>query len=167
MIDKPEARTYLRIMERRPGSALIANIFWVGLLLALSVPSLAAEVKQGNAGREGQSVNLDALPVKGKTTVVECYSPFCPPCRELAPLLEKLAEKRADLEIIELNINRPEVRARIDWDSPLAKQFGLAAVPYFLIFNPQGRMGSQGREALQQVRDWLKAAGILQESGGT
>jgi thiol-disulfide isomerase/thioredoxin len=163
MIDTLETRTYLRIMGRRLGSALIGSLLGVFLLLALSAPALAGAVQEGNAGQEGSALALQNLPVKGKITVVDCWSPCCPPCLRLAPYLEKLAQKRRDLEIIALNINRPEVQGAIDWQSPLAKQLGLHSIPHFLIFDAQGRLASQGAEARQQVLGWLREAGLLKE----
>ena len=161
MIDKLETRTYLRTMGRWLRSALIGSFLGVFLLLALSAPGLAGAVQEGNAGQEGCALALQNLPVKGKITLVDCWSPYCPPCLRLAPLLEELAQKRRDLEIIKLNINRPEVQGRIDWQSPLAKQLGLSSIPHFLIFDPEGRLTAQGSEARPQVLDWLREAGLL------
>jgi thiol-disulfide isomerase/thioredoxin len=163
MIDKLGTRTYLRTMGRWLGSALIGSFLGVFLLLALSAPGLARAVQEGNAGQEGSALALQTLPVKGKITLVDCYSPYCPPCLRLAPLMEELAQKRRDLEIIKLNINRPEVLGRIDWQSPLAKQLGLRSIPHFLIFDPQGRLTAQGFEARRQVLDWLREAGLLNQ----
>ena len=156
-----ETRTYLRTMGRWLRSALRGSFLGVFLLLALSAPGLAGGVQEGNAGQEGSAVALQTFPVKGKITVVDCYSPYCPPCLRLAPLLEELAQKRRDLQIIKLNINRPEVQGRIDWQSPLAKQLGLGSIPHFLIFDPEGRLTAQGSAALRQVLDWLREAGLL------
>jgi hypothetical protein len=74
-----------------------------------------------------------------------------------------LAQKRRDLEIIKLNINRPEVLGRIDWQSPLAKQLGLRSIPHFLIFDREGRLTAQGPEARWQILDWLREAGLLKQ----
>jgi thiol-disulfide isomerase/thioredoxin len=150
-------------MGRWLRSALISSFLGVFLLLALSAPGLAGAVQEGNAGQEGAAVALQTMPVKGKITVVDCYSLYCPPCLRLAPLLEELAEKQTDLKIITLNINRPEVQGRIDWQSPLAKQLGLRSIPHFLIFDPEGRLTAQGSEARQQVLDWLMEAGLLKQ----
>ena len=128
MIDKLKGRTYQRIMGRWLGPVLIGSFLGVFLLLTLSAPGLAGAVREGNAGREGSAMALQTLPVPGKTTLVDFYSPFCPPCMHLAPFLKKLAQKRRDLEIIELNINRPEVQGRIDWQSPWPNS--LASTPF-------------------------------------
>ena len=99
--------------------------------------------------------------VKGKTTLIDFHSPFCPPCVQLAPIMAKLAAKRPDLAIKKVNINRPEVNG-IDWHSPLAQQYQIRQVPYFMIFSPQGQLVAQGREAVETVQGWLKEAGLME-----
>ena len=75
--------------------------------------------------------------------------------------MKQLAEKRPDLAIKKANINQPGVNG-IDWRSPLAQQYQIWQVPYFMIFNPQGQLVVQGREAFETVGRWLKEAGLMQ-----
>jgi thiol-disulfide isomerase/thioredoxin len=160
MIDKPGASTYLKAMERR-GVTLIVLVAAICLLLGLAGQSYAGAVQDANAGRYGQTMDLNKLPVRSKITVVDVFSPYCPPCMKLAPLLEQLAQKRSDLAIKKVNIQRPEVSGKIDWQSPLAQQLGLRSVPHFMIFNAKGRLESQGQEATKQVIGWLQEAGLI------
>jgi hypothetical protein len=74
--------------------------------------------------------------------------------------MEKLAERRPDLAICKVNINRPNVKG-IYWRSPLAQQHQIRQVPYFMIFSPQGKLVAQGRDAVEQVQGWLREAGML------
>jgi thiol-disulfide isomerase/thioredoxin len=134
-----------------------------GLLFGLAPQSSAASVQAANAGREGQAMDLHKLPVRGKITVVDVFSPYCPPCMGIAPLMERLARKRSDLAIKKVNIQRPEVSGHIDWQSPLAQQLGLHSIPHFMIFDRQGKLTAQGQEATRQVIGWLKEAGILKQ----
>ena len=51
--------------------------------------------------------------------------------------------------------HRPGVK-KIDWQSPVAKQFGLRSIPQFRIYGPAGRLqaedkGREGASARQQV----------------
>ncbi len=48
--------------------------------------------------------------------------------------------------IKKVNIQRPEVSGTIDWKSPLGQQLGLKSIPYFMIFDRQGQVTSQGRK---------------------
>jgi len=119
----------------------------------------AAEVQEANSGRGGETLDLQSLRVKGKTTLIEFYSPFCPPCVRLAPLLAALAEKRRDMAVKKVNINRPAVQG-IDWRSPLAQQYKIRTVPYFVIFSPRGK-ATEGEAASRQLENWLVEAGLM------
>jgi thiol-disulfide isomerase/thioredoxin len=100
---------------------------------------------------KGQQVNIADYIVKGKTTIFDFYSEFCPPCTRISPLLEKLAEQRQqDIAVVKVDINRPGVQG-IDWDSPVARQYGLNSIPHFKIFGPDGRLQAEGQPAYQQV----------------
>jgi thiol-disulfide isomerase/thioredoxin len=142
MIDKAGARQYVKIMTQHLGRFLGA-----------------AGLPEANAGRGGETLDLQSLRVQGKTTIIEFFSPFCPPCLRLAPLLAELAQKRPDLAVRKVNINRPGV-AGIDWQSPLAQQFKIRAVPNFMIFSANGK-GTKGQAATKQVMDWLEQAGLF------
>ena len=160
MINK--SRAYLRAMERR-SVTLIVLMAAICLLWGLVGQSYAGAVQDANTGRGGQTIDLNKLSVQGKITVVDVFSPFCPPCIQLAPLLEQLAQKRSDLAIKKVNIQRPEVSGKIDWQSPLAQQLGLQSIPHFMIFNTQGKLEAQGDEARKQVLGWLQEAGLLKQ----
>lgn len=163
MIDNHQARQYVRAMvwplkSRRRALAAAAAIL---CLVVVASGAWAGSVEEANAGRGGQTLDLKRLATPGKTTLIDIYSPFCPPCVRLAPVMEQLAQRRPDLAIKKVNLNRPEVRG-IDWQSPLANQYHIRQVPYFMIFSPQGKLVAQGREAVEQVRRWLREAGLMQ-----
>ena len=126
----------------------------------ISSGAWAGAVTDVNPNNPGETLDVNSLLVKGKTTVIDFYSPFCPPCVRLAPLMAKLAKKRPDLAIKKVDINRKGVNG-IDWRSPLAQQYQIRQVPYFMIFNPQGQPVAQGREATETVAGWLQEAGLM------
>jgi thiol-disulfide isomerase/thioredoxin len=128
--------------------ALISSMAWAGTVADI------------NPNNPGETLDIKSLLVKGKTTVIDFTSPFCPPCVRLAPLMAKLAKKRPDLAIKKVDINRKGVNG-IDWRSPLAQQYQIRQVPYFMIFNPQGQPVAQGRGATETVAGWLKDAGLM------
>ena len=162
MIDQTGARTHLKATARR-SATLIVVVAAVCLLWGLVGQSYAGAVHEANAGRGGQPLELNKLPVKGKITVVDFFSQYCPPCMKLSPLLEQLAQKRSDLAIKKVNIQRPEVSGHIDWQSPLAQQLQLRSIPHFMIFDQQGKLSSEGQEAIKQVIGWLQEAGLLKQ----
>jgi thiol-disulfide isomerase/thioredoxin len=150
-------------MVSRVKWVLTCGFLGIFLLLALTGQVMAGAVEDANPGRGGQTLDLKSLPVKGKTTVVDCYSQYCPPCMRLAPLLEQLAKKRSDLVIKKVDIQRPEISGHIDWQAPLAKQLGLRSIPHFMIFDQKGKLASQGQAAMKQVMGWLQEAGLLKQ----
>jgi thiol-disulfide isomerase/thioredoxin len=164
MIDNPPNNgKYGDLMKMRIFATLGLSFLALTLtLLGAAGSGAAGQVQEANAGQGGQPLEIKALYVPGQITVIDFYSPYCPPCMQLAPMMEQLAQKRADLTIKKVNINRPGVQG-IDWKSPLARQYNLRSVPFFVIFNAQGKIAAQGEPALKQVLLWLQEAKILQE----
>jgi thiol-disulfide isomerase/thioredoxin len=154
MIDIYQLRHYVKAMSRARKSLALS------LILALALISSGAWAAAGADVNPGETLDINSLLVKGKTTVIDFYSPFCPPCVRLAPLMAKLAKKRPDLAIKKVDINRPGVNG-IDWSSPVAQQYQIRQVPYFMIFNPQGKLVAQGSGATETVGGWLKEAGLM------
>jgi thiol-disulfide isomerase/thioredoxin len=107
---------------------------------------------------KGERVNLGDYVVRGKTTIFDFHSEYCPPCRAIAPALEKLAQQRPDVVVVKVDINRPGARG-IDWGSPTAKQFGLRSIPHFKIYGPDGRLKAEDRPAYTMVRQMITAIG--------
>ena len=162
MIDNHQLRHYVKAMTGRRKSLMGFLVLAVLLSLAVVSSGAGAEaVADANRRDPGQPLDVKSLLVKGKTTLIDFHSPFCPPCVQLAPIMAKLAAKRPDLAIKKVNINRPEVRG-IDWQSPLAQQYQIRQVPYFMIFSPRGKIVAQGRDAVGTVQGWLKEAGLLE-----
>ena len=109
MIDNHQVRHYVKAMIGRRKS-LIGSLV-LAALLSLAVVSSGAgagAVADANRGNPGQPLDVKRLLVKGKTTLIDFHSPFCPPCVQLAPIMAKLAAKRPDLAIKKVNINRPD-----------------------------------------------------------
>lgn len=102
----------------------------------------------------GQSVNIQDYAVAGKTTIFDFTSEYCPPCRAIAPYLHKLHAERADIVVVEVDINRPGVRG-IDWQSPVARQYGMESIPHFKVFGPNGKLQAEGDEARSLVTGWF------------
>ncbi|HEA65155.1 MAG TPA: thioredoxin [Candidatus Aminicenantes bacterium] len=104
-------------------------------------------------------VNLEKKIVKGRTNIIDFYSEYCPPCKRIAPFLKKLEARREDIVVIKIDINRIGVEG-IDWDSPVAKQFKLKSIPYFIVISPWGKLICEGKEGYNYLIQQLKAAGL-------
>jgi len=118
----------------------------------------AGKVVHANHGKEGQAIDLKSLAVPGRRVLVDFYSPLCPPCVRLAPLLEHLAAK-TDWIVMKVNINRPGIKV-IDWESPVVKQFKLEAVPHLVLLDRQGQTVAEGGIAMEIIERQMQRAGI-------
>lgn len=130
-------------------------------LLAVLTPVIASADPVHTKGPEplqvshGETIKLEDYLVTGKTTVIDFYSHYCPPCMALAPLLVKLHQSRSDLAVVEVDINRPGVSG-IDWASPVAGQYKLESIPSLLIYGPDGTVIASGDKAREMVIDWIQ-----------
>jgi thiol-disulfide isomerase/thioredoxin len=125
---------------------------WRDAVLNPKPPETAEVVKTIG---HGERVNLADHIVQGKTTIVDFYSEFCGPCRQISPLIEKFAHSRNDVAVVKVDINRPGVQG-IDWDSPVARQYGLTSVPNFKVYGPDGQLQAEGDAAYQWVMNVVR-----------
>ncbi len=105
----------------------------------------------------GQEVELSDYLVPGQTVIFDFFSQYCPPCVQIAPYVENLAETRDDIVLVTVDINRPGVQG-IDWGSPVARQFELRSIPHFKIYGPDGQLQAEGDQARGMIMQWLQAA---------
>lgn len=87
MMGRLGARNYLRAKTGRISATLIVWAAGFCLLFGL-VASPTAGWCRRSMPAGGQPIELKPLPTRGKTTVVDFFSPYFPPCLRLAPLLE-------------------------------------------------------------------------------
>ncbi len=60
-----------------------------------------------------------------KTVLVDFWAPWCGPCRNLAPVIDELAEELTDVKVGKINV---------DDNKDLARQFKVMAIPTILVF---------------------------------
>jgi thiol-disulfide isomerase/thioredoxin len=135
----------------------LALVSAVSLALAVAARAEGVHVKGPTPLHisHGQEITLADYLVPGKTTVFDFYSEYCPPCRAIAPKLEKLHAERADIAVVKVDINRPGIK-RIDWQSPVAREFHLQSIPHFKIFGPDGKLQAEGDDAYETILGWVK-----------
>ena len=107
----------------------------------------------------GQEFDIEDLVVDGKITIFDFYSEYCPPCRKISPLLRRLDRKRDDIAVIKIDINRQGTR-EIDWGSPLAIQYNLKSIPYFIVYKASGSLWYKGRKASTYIYGLIQKEGI-------
>lgn len=125
------------------------------ILILVAAAAVAWWMMAGGGGpipaymNEGPVVLSDRI-IPGQTNIVDLYSEYCPPCRQIAPYLKKLDAARADINVVKVDINRPEVKG-IDWQGPVARQFKLRSIPHFILISPEGKVIAEGKSAYKQV----------------
>lgn len=138
-----------------PAGAAVALIATVALVEKNPAPAAEMET-HADAGEKplriahGAEVDIGQYLVAGKTVIFDFTSRYCPPCEAIAPYLHRLNAKLDDLVVVEVDINRPETR-KIDWQSPVARQYELTSIPHFKIYDGNGELAAEGDAAYKQI----------------
>lgn len=117
-------------------------------------------ISSETSSKAGQEVDILSLIQINKINIIDFYSDFCPPCVQIAPLLDRLDKQRDDIAVIKIDINRPGIRG-IDWNSPVIKQFQIRSIPYFMVFDKEGNKISEGQDAYTFVMETLRSEKII------
>lgn len=73
-----------------------------------------------------QTFERDVLQVSGRPVLVDCWAPWCGPCRRIAPVMDELAaESQQRYRIAKLNVDENQL---------IASRFQIASIPTMLIF---------------------------------
>src|SRR5579859_1444133 len=80
--------------------------------------------------------------------IVDFWAPWCAPCKELGPILERLATESAGQFLL--------VKVDVDQQPGLAQAFGIRSIPHVFALR-QGQLVDQFQGALPeaQIRQWL------------
>lgn len=113
---------------------------------------------------QGEEVELADFAVVGEVTVFDFMSDYCPPCKQIAPWMDRLHNEREGVSVVKVDINRPGVRG-IDWKSPVAAQFGLSSIPHFKVLDAEGKLVAEGDRAWQMLVVWLGELPVVEGSG--
>lgn len=82
----------------------------------------------GNVHKITKAAELDALLKSTSNVVVDFYADWCPPCRSIAPIFSKLADKHA------LKGHLAFAKVNVDHVNDVAGRYGVSAMPTFVFF---------------------------------
>jgi len=86
---------------------------------------------------QGRRVDIEAHLVPGKLVLFDFYADWCAPCRIIKPRIKDLAVQYPDkLAVREIDV--------INWDSPVAQQYGISALPHLKLYGPGGSLLAEG-----------------------
>ena len=137
-------------------SALVALLSLAPIALVSVYAAAATKPAKPAHIAKGQPVKITDYLVPGKTVIFDFYSDFCGPCVQVAPALEKLHQTKADVVVVKVDINRPGVK-KIDWQSPVAQQYGLHSIPHFKVYGPDGKLKAEDGPTSDRARKMVMA----------
>ena len=94
----------------------------------------------------GQDANFKSYFTKDRISIVYFYADWCPACRRLNPVMDAINVRVPDMQVLFMNIG--------DWNTPVTRQYGVSSVPHLKIYDKNGSLVAEGRNA----RTWLRKA---------
>ena len=132
-----------------PASPLATHraLSYTGRQMETTVPANSPWVKDTTT----EQFEADAIRASTeRPIVVDFWAPWCQPCRQLGPLLEKLA--------VEFNGRFQLLKVNVDENQDLAAAFGVQSIPYVAAVR-NGQVASEfvGVHPEDKLREWLGA----------
>ena len=78
--------------------------------------------------------NFESLKSESRTVLIDFYADWCGPCRMVSPIVDEIADERADLLVCKVNV---------DDEPELASAFGVYSIPTLVVV--------EGNQILKQM----------------
>lgn len=86
--------------------------------------------------------------IKGNKVLVDCYAPWCGPCKMLSPIVDMLSEEIENYEFYKLNVDDAQ---------DVASEYGIMSIPTLLIFENGEKVNQLvGFVSKEELEDILK-----------
>ncbi len=84
--------------------------------------------------------------VSSGKVLVDCYAPWCGPCRMLSPVIDALSEEITDYKFYKLNVDDAE---------NVAMKYGVMSIPTLLVFDDgklkETMVGFRNKDELKEL----------------
>ena len=70
--------------------------------------------------------NFESLKSESRTVLIDFYADWCGPCRMVSPIVDEIADERADLLVCKVNV---------DEQFELAGKYKVVSIPTLMVFN--------------------------------
>lgn len=74
---------------------------------------------------EVTDANFDEFVKNNPKVVVDCWAAWCAPCRMLTPIIDELAEEKADVKFAKLDVDK---------NRAIPSRYGILSIPTLLYF---------------------------------
>ena len=82
---------------------------------------------------------------KGKI-LIDCYAPWCGPCKLLSPIIDELAEETKNCKFYKINVDDAEA---------ISREYGIMSIPTILLFEDgelkEKTIGLKSKEELKKI----------------
>lgn len=94
----------------------------------------------------GQDFNFQSYFTRERVSIVYFYADWCPACRSFNPIMDAVNAQIPDMQVLFMNIG--------DWNTPVTRRYNVNSVPYLMIYDKEGTLVAEGRNA----KTWLQQA---------